>query len=43
MLRKSLKYLEGHEINSCFKPNGFGKIKDFWLHHFPDASEEGYG
>ena len=43
MLLKSLKYLEGHEINRCFKPSGFGKIKDFWLHHFPDASEEGYG
>ena len=26
-----------------FKPSGFGKIKEFWLHHFPDASKEGYG
>ena len=38
-----MKYLEGHEINRCFKPTGFGKIKEFWLHRFPDASEEGYG
>ena len=35
--------LEGHEIIWCFKPSGFGKIKEFWLHNFSDASEEGYG
>ena len=40
---KSLKDMGGHKINSCFKPSGFGKTKEFWLHHFPDASEEGYG
>ena len=38
-----MNYLEGHEINRCFRPSGFGKIKEFWLHHFSDASEEGYG
>ena len=27
----------------CFKQSGFGKIKKFWLHHFSDAPEEGYG
>ena len=26
-----------------FKPSGFGKIKEFWLHNFSDASELGYG
>ena len=40
--QKSLKDL-GHEINKCFKPSGFGKIKEFWLNHFSNASEEGYG
>ena len=35
--------LEGHEIIRCFKSNRFGKIKEFWLHNFSDASEEGYG
>ena len=41
--QKSLKDLEGCEINKCFKPSGFGQIKEIWLHHFSDASEEGYG
>ena len=34
---------EGHEINRCFKPSTFGKVNEFRLHHFSDASEEGYG
>ena len=25
------------------KPCGFGKVKEFWIHHFFDTSEEGYG
>ena len=41
--QKSLKDLEDHKINRCFKAGGLGKIKEFWLHHFSDASEEGYG
>ena len=27
--QKSLKDLKGHGINMCFKPSGFGKIKEF--------------
>ena len=27
--QKNLKDLEGHEINECFKPSEFGKIKEF--------------
>ena len=27
--QKSLKNLEDHEINRCFKSNGFGKMKKF--------------
>ena len=38
-----MKYLEGNEVNRCFERSGFGKIKEFWLNHFSDASEEGYG
>ena len=38
-----MKELEGHKINRCFKPSGFGMIKEFWLHHFANASEEGHG
>ena len=30
-------------IKRCYKPIGFGKVKEFWIHHFSDASEEGYG
>ena len=37
------KSLEGHEIIRYFEPSGFGNIKEFWLHNFSDASEEGYG
>ena len=39
----NLKELEIHEINMCFKPSGFRKIKKFRLHYISDASEEGYG
>ena len=30
-------------MNRCFKPQEFGKVKDCSLHHFTDASQDGYG
>ena len=33
----------GCKISRCYKPSGFVKVKQLWLHHFLDASEEGYG
>ena len=30
-------------ICRCIKPSGFGKIVDYSMHHFSDASEKGYG
>lgn len=31
------------EVRRCLKPLGFGKICSALLHHFADASEDGYG
>ena len=30
-------------VNRCFKPSNFNSVKEVTLHHFSDASEEGYG
>ena len=35
--------LEDIKIERCFKPKKFGKIREYSLHHFSDASEYGYG
>ena len=41
--QQNLFKLEEIKIPRCFKPRNFGKIIDSSLHHFSDASEEGYG
>ncbi|XP_039608848.1 uncharacterized protein LOC120528780, partial [Polypterus senegalus] len=38
-----LKLLTDYKVNRCFKPTGFGTIKTAQMHHFADASEDGYG
>ncbi|CAM4597167.1 unnamed protein product [Leuciscus chuanchicus] len=40
---KELHQLEGFSIRRCLKPLNFGKAATARLHHFADASEEGYG
>ena len=35
--------LERISIDRCYKPQGFGEIKNLELHHFCDASTVGYG
>ena len=39
----SLHSLEHYKISRCYKPSGFRKMKQIWLRHFSDASQEGYG
>ena len=41
--RNELLLLEQMKIPRCFKPEGFGDVKTVELHHFSDASTEGYG
>ena len=41
--KAELKKLGGLKMNRCFKPQEFGKVKDCSLHHFSDASQDGYG
>ena len=41
--KSSLHHLEEIKIPRCFKPTCFGKTKEISLHHFSDASDEGYG
>lgn len=41
--RNELHILEELEISRCFKPKGFGEVKSVELHHFFDASQNGYG
>ena len=31
------------QMNRCYKPEGFGKVVSCQLHHFSDASQDGYG
>ncbi|KAI2646060.1 Transposon Tf2-9 polyprotein [Labeo rohita] len=38
-----LNKLNNLSIHRCFKPSNYGKIQTAQLHHFSDASEEGYG
>ena len=41
--RQDILNLEQLEIQRCFKPQDFGEIQASELHHFSDASVEGYG
>ena len=34
--------MEGVKVEKRFKPKKFGKIREYILHHFPDALEYGY-
>ncbi|PFX16138.1 Uncharacterized protein K02A2.6 [Stylophora pistillata] len=40
--KEELHLLEEMEVRRCFKPEGFAEVKDVQLHHFSDASTEGY-
>ena len=35
--------LERFQVQRCFKPKNFGNVQQVELHHFSDASQEGYG
>ena len=35
--------LEEMRIRRCYKPNDFGELKTIEVHHFSDASVDGYG
>ena len=41
--RKTLHSLEHYKISRCYKPSGFGKVKQICLYHFSDVSQERYG
>jgi len=41
--RSELLYIEELKIPRCFVPNGFGEPTSIELHHFSDASVDGYG
>lgn len=41
--RAELPALEKLKVPRCHKPNEFGEIKKVELHHFSDASQNGYG
>ena len=41
--KKELQLLENLKMERCFKPSKFGKVTDFSLHHFSDASQDCYG
>lgn len=40
---EDLQKLANISVSRCIKPAGFGHVKTFQLHHFADASENGYG
>lgn len=40
---EDLKRLCTFSVPRCFKPKGFGQLVSAQLHHFSDASENGYG
>lgn len=40
---KDLPKLEHFSVDRCFKPQNFGKTASLQLHHFSDASQQGYG
>ena len=41
--KSNLILLEEIKVERCFKPKKLGKIREYSLHHFSDASEYGYG
>lgn len=41
--RNEIAELQKLEIPRCYKPAGFGEVKCAELHHFSDASYDGYG
>ena len=41
--RKELLFLEEFQMLRCIKPQNFGIVKSHQLHHFSDASADGYG
>lgn len=41
--RQDVLNLDQLQIQRCFKPENFGQVKASELHHFSDASVEGYG
>lgn len=38
-----LHRLDSFKVRRCLKPDGFGEVKSAQMHHFSDASEQGYG
>ena len=40
---EQINQLEDLPISRCIQPAYFGEIKSVTLHHFSDASENGYG
>ncbi|XP_028415653.1 uncharacterized protein LOC114539014 [Dendronephthya gigantea] len=42
--KEDMASLDRYELERCFKPKDFGKLREVELHHFSDASQEhGYG
>ncbi len=41
--RNDLIYIERIQIGRCYKPRDFGLMECVELHHFSDASQDGYG
>ena len=39
---ETLHSLEHYKISRYYRPSGFGKVKQIWLYHFSDASQERY-
>lgn len=42
-LLKELHQLEHFQVSRCLRPPEFGKVTEAHIHHFSDASENGYG
>ena len=40
---RDLPKLGKFQVGRCFKPQGFGKVVSYQLHHFSDASQQAYG
>ncbi|XP_063959911.1 uncharacterized protein LOC135155123 [Lytechinus pictus] len=38
-----LQHLGDLQLKRCYKPSRFGKVKQVEVHHFSDASQDGYG
>ena len=41
--RTEITDIEKLKVSRCFKPNNFNEVKSVEVHHFSDASVEGYG